>query len=144
LLASYLAATAAGCKRNAPPPSNDTQAPAVVTPTPVKVSPTAPLNPTAPNPTVVRISAFQDGHLQVDGQTLSYDDVYTLLKGLDPDKSLLWYYREASSEPPHPTVQRLVKAINDLGLSISLSTQPDFSDYIGTDKKSHPRVWHPN
>jgi hypothetical protein len=89
--------------------------------------------------TIVRISAFADGKLQVDGAAMTPDEAISVLSGLDAPNSIVWYYREAPKEPPHPSVQRVVQAIAEFGIPVSLSTQPDFSDVVDKDGQVRPR-----
>jgi hypothetical protein len=89
--------------------------------------------------TVVRITAFQDGRLLLDGAAMSAEQLLRALGGMDPTQTTIWYYREAPREPPHPAVAGIVQAIAALGFPVSLSTQADFSDFVGLDKQARPR-----
>lgn len=89
--------------------------------------------------TIVRLSAFVDGTLLVDGSKMTPDEAISVLSALDAPNSIVWYYREAAKERPHPNVQRVVEAIAGFGIPVSLSTQPDFSDVVDKDGTVRPR-----
>jgi hypothetical protein len=122
-----------GCKKR--PPQNSSVASA---PVPSALAAPAP-SVVAIRLTIVRISAFADGNLLVDGAKMTADEAISVLSGLDAPNSIVWYYREAPKEPPHPNVQRVVQAIADFGIPVSLSTQPDFSDVVDKDGQVRPR-----
>jgi hypothetical protein len=90
--------------------------------------------------TIVRLSAFADGSLLVDGSKMTAEEAISVLSGLDAPNSIVWYYREAAKERPHPNVQRVVEAIAEFGIPVSLSTLPDFSDVVEKDGTVRPRT----
>jgi hypothetical protein len=51
----------------------------------------------------------------------------------------VWYYREAGQQEPPPEAMQVIKLIADNALPVSLSSKPDFSDYIGEGGQPHPR-----
>jgi hypothetical protein len=56
-----------------------------------------------------------------------------------PEKGTVWYYREiGKGEPPSQAVE-IVKLVVENRLPISLSSNPDFSDYIDDEGQSCPR-----
>lgn len=125
LLACFAATTLVACKHKQPPPEPAASSAAV--------------NTESESETVVRISARQDGSLMLDGAQMSPEQALKELESMDPGHTVIWYYREAPREPPHPAVAGVVRAIAELGFPVSLSTQADFSDFVGLDKKSRPR-----
>lgn len=126
LLACFVAMMLLACKRK----QASSEAPGAS----AAVAPAEPVSET-----VVRISARQDGTLMLDGAQMTPEQALQNLQAMDPAHTVIWYYREAPREPPHPAVAGVVRAIAELGLPVSLSTQPDFSDFVGLDKKSRPR-----
>ena len=95
--------------------------------------------PEPTSPTIVRISAHHDGTLLLDGAKMADEEILRVLKAMDPEHTIVWYYREGAQQQPHPAVARVVQAIADFAFPVSLSTQPDFSDFVGPDMQPQPR-----
>jgi hypothetical protein len=91
---------------------------------------------TAPRLTV---SVLQSGKILVDGRETPLRELGEQLAQLKAREGVVWYYREASHDEPPPEAMEVVKMVVENQLPITLSSKPDFSDYIGPDGLSHPR-----
>lgn len=82
---------------------------------------------------------MRDGSITADGSPTTIESLAPKLKELAANKGSVYYYRESGKEEPHPNAMKVITAIGENSLPISLSSKPDFSDYIGQDGQSHPR-----
>ena len=87
----------------------------------------------------VKISVLQSGQILIDGTESTIDQVEQRLAQLKSEGGTVWYYREAGQQEPPPEAMQIIKMVVENGLPISLSSKPDFSDYIGEDGQSRPR-----
>lgn len=92
-----------------------------------------------PTSKVLKIAVMRDGSITADGTTTTIDALASKLTDLATKKGVVWYYREAAEGEPHPNATKVIEAIIEHRLAISLSSKPDFSDVIGADGKSYPR-----
>lgn len=88
---------------------------------------------------VVKIIVKADGVILVDGVPTLFDAVDARLAKLGTDGGEVWYYRENPEREPHPNAVRVIELVMKHRLAISMSSKPDFSDYIDDEGKSHPR-----
>ena len=92
-----------------------------------------------PGTLVRRISVLASGEILLDGKTASIAHVKRALEKMKAKTSMVWYYRESGrGEPPEQAIE-LFKLIVENKLPISLSTKPDFSDYVDENGISLPR-----
>jgi len=89
--------------------------------------------------TVMRISVFKDGRISIDGKTLSAEEAEKYIASKENTETMVYYYREAGQEEPHPNAIQIITAVADARLPISLSTKPDFSDFVDENGLSQPR-----
>ena len=89
---------------------------------------------------IIKIGILQSGMMLMNGTEATIDQVEKRLAQLKTEGGSVWYYREADQdgEPP-PEAMQVLNLIIEKQLPISLSTKPDFSDYLGEDGLSHPR-----
>jgi hypothetical protein len=87
----------------------------------------------------LKISVLKDGTILADGEETALPDLDRALTELEQTGGTVWYYREAGQEEPPPQAMEVIKLLADKSLPIMLSSQPDFSDYIGEDGRSLPR-----
>jgi hypothetical protein len=81
----------------------------------------------------VRISVLQSGKILIDGTESTIAEVEQRLAQLKSEGGLVSYYREAGQQEPPPEAMQVIKLVTDNALPITLSSKPDFSDYIGED-----------
>lgn len=97
---------------------------------------------------VIYVSVFNDGSIQINGNSVRLDDFTEKLNDLKPSAKYIFYYREAARGEPTDQQWGLIKEVLDgmmqLRLPISLSSKPDFSDVVDGAGNSHPRHACPN
>lgn len=93
-------------------------------------------SPAAP---VTRLSVLRTGKILLDGKDATISDVRSALETARAKRGSVWYYRESSKGEPPPQAIEVFKLIVESKLPISLSTKPDFSDYVDDDGQSRPR-----
>src|SRR5260370_23491348 len=74
-----------------------------------------------------------------DGQTGELEQLDAALERAKQDHGQVWYYREATGAAP-PTGLAVIQPVVQRKLPISLSTKPDFSDWVDGQGVSHPRA----
>jgi hypothetical protein len=88
---------------------------------------------------VARVSAFSSGKLLLNGKSTDLQSLDAELKRLKAIGGSVWYYREnPQSEPPSQAMEA-IKLVVHHQLPISMSSKPDFSDYIDENGRSVPR-----
>ena len=85
----------------------------------------------------VRIKVFVDGSIVADDQPVSLLQLDQRLSDLAKSQGLVLYHREAADTKAHPNASEVVKLIIKHRLPVSLSSNPDFSDWI--DDRGVPR-----
>jgi hypothetical protein len=93
---------------------------------------------TEKNP-VLRISAFASGRVLLNGNEGTLPDVKEALEKAKSEKAVVWYYREDGKGEPSPQAMEVIKLVIENNLPISMSSKPDFSDYIDDKGQSQPR-----
>jgi hypothetical protein len=88
---------------------------------------------------VLKIAVTTDGHVTADGRVVSIEALTPILCDLEKSKGSVWYYREAAGADPHPNALKVLSAIIDHNLPVSLSTKPDYSDAVDDKGRSVPR-----
>ena len=88
---------------------------------------------------ILKIQVFKTGKVKADGAEIILADLAKKLDNLKEKRGVVRYYREAASEEPPPQATEIVKMIIERKLPISMSSKPDFSDYIDEKGKSRPR-----
>jgi hypothetical protein len=87
----------------------------------------------------LQISLLSSGKILLDGKRASVSKVRKALAKARSEKDAVWYYRESSNgELPSQAIE-IVKLVVENRLPISLSSKPDFSDYIDDEGHSRPR-----
>ena len=93
----------------------------------------------SPEAPVTRISVMASGKILLDGKEATIAEVKRALETTKAKRGAVWYYRESGKgEPPVQAIE-VFKLIVEKKLPISLSTKPDFSDYVDEQGQSLPR-----
>lgn len=93
----------------------------------------------SPETPATRISVLASGKILLDGAETSIAEVKRALEKVKAKRGMVWYYRESGKgEPPVQAIEAF-KLIVESKLPISLSTKPDFSDYVDEKGQSLPR-----
>ena len=79
------------------------------------------------------------GRVTADGRAVSIEALTPILRDLANSKGTVWYYRETAGAEPHPNALKVLSAIVDHNLPVSLSTKPDYSDAVDDKGRSLPR-----
>lgn len=86
----------------------------------------------------VRLSVLTSGKVLLNGRESNFSEVKKALEKTKSEKGVVWYYRENGGEPP-PQAMEIIKLVVEISLPISMSSKPDFSDYIDDKGNSRPR-----
>jgi hypothetical protein len=78
---------------------------------------------------VVRISVLASGKMLLDGNESNVPEVKSTLGKARSERAVVWYYREGGKGEP-PQAMEVIKLVIENKLPISMSSKPDFSDYI--------------
>jgi hypothetical protein len=62
-----------------------------------------------------------------------------LLEKLGQDSGEVWYYRQNAAAPPSQQALEAMKLVVKHSLPVSMSTKPDFSDYVDANGNAQPR-----
>jgi hypothetical protein len=93
---------------------------------------------TEKNP-IVRLSVLATGRVLLEGKESNLSEVRKALGKAKAEKGAVWYYRENGKGEPPPQAMEVIKLVIENNLPISMSSKPDFSDYIDEKGQSHPR-----
>jgi biopolymer transport protein ExbD len=88
---------------------------------------------------VMKVKVFVDGRITAYDKEVNLDDLDKQLSLLKESEDVVWYYREAGNQEPHPNAMQIMELIVKHGIPVTFSSKADFSDYIGPDGVSHPR-----
>ena len=94
---------------------------------------------TAQAPRALKIAALADGTLRADNKQVDLVSLDALLEKLRTEKGVVWYFRQNPTQEPHPRAMEAIKLVVKHGLRVSMSTKPDFSDYVDSSGNSRPR-----
>jgi len=88
---------------------------------------------------VTRISVLSTGKVLLNGKDSNVTEVRRSLESASAKSTAVWYYRESGKGEPPPQAIAVFKIIVENKLPVSLSTKPDFSDYVDEKGLSRPR-----
>jgi hypothetical protein len=89
---------------------------------------------------VVKIKVFRDGTVVLDDRPVTIAELKSTLLSLGTSPgAVVFYYREVSSEQPPESAMLVMRAIVEARLPVRLSTKPDFSDAVTTDRRPDPQ-----
>jgi len=89
--------------------------------------------------TVLKVAIKTDGTVLVDGVACDLRKLDLKLGMLAANKGEVWFYRENMRSEPHPVVNAVMDLITKNAVGFSVSTRPDFGDYIDAEGVVHPR-----
>ena len=87
----------------------------------------------------LKISVLASGAILLDGQPGDLEQLDAALERAKQDHGQVWYYREATGAAP-PAGLAVIQRVVQCKLPISLSSKPDFSDWVDGQGVSHPRA----
>lgn len=88
---------------------------------------------------ILRLAALSNGILIADGSLTTLTALDGILAKLKDEHGLVWYYREDPDKDPAPQAVEALKLVMKYELPVSLSSRPDYSDFIDPDGVSRPR-----
>ena len=88
---------------------------------------------------VARVSALSSGKILLNGHESDLRGIEAEFKRLKEVKGGVWYYRENAQAKPKPQAMAIIQLIIANKLPVSMSTKPDFSDYVDGQGHLHPR-----
>jgi hypothetical protein len=80
-----------------------------------------------------------NGTVLVDGKAATLEELDSALASTKQASGQVWYYREAARGELPPVAKEVIDRLVALKLPISLSSKPDFSDWVDAKGVSHPR-----
>ena len=93
----------------------------------------------ATEPAVAKITVLASGQLLLNGKPSDMNAVDAALSELKTKKGEVWYHRQNPQSEPHPNAMAVIQLVMKHHLPISMSSKPDFSDYVDRDGRSRPR-----
>jgi hypothetical protein len=93
----------------------------------------------------LKISVLASGAILIDGKPADLEQIEAALQSVKQSAKpsdgnpQVWYYREAAGHQAPPQAMAVVQRIVAHKLAISLSSKPDFSDWVDAKGVSHPR-----
>ena len=88
---------------------------------------------------VLRISVLTSGRVMMNGKESNLPEIRNALGRARSEKAVVWYYRENGKGEPPQQATEVIKLVIENNLPISMSSKPDFSDYIDDKGQSLPR-----
>ena len=89
---------------------------------------------------ILKLSVLASGEVLLDGKPIEMSALDRTLQSADKGTTAVWYYREAASKEAPPHAMAVIQLVVKHKLRISISSKPDFSDYVDAKGHSHPRV----
>lgn len=88
----------------------------------------------------IKVKVLSSGDIIInDKETVSFENLKTILVEFKKEQGVVWFYREGFQFQPNEQAMDVFDFIIKNRLRISLSSKPDFSDYIDESGKSLPR-----
>jgi hypothetical protein len=88
----------------------------------------------------MKLSVLATGQVLLDGTPVEMDALDLALAAAKGENKSVWYYREAAGKEPPPQAMAVIQLVVKHKLPISISSKPDFSDYVDAQGVSHPRA----
>jgi len=92
---------------------------------------------------LLKISVLSSGSVLLDGRPVELSALEEALRNAKQNNGSVWYYRETPPANPSAQAMAVLNLVVQHKLPISLSSQPDFSDYVDAQGVSHPRTAAP-
>ena len=90
-------------------------------------------------PPMAKVSVLASGKLLLDGSPADLASIESEFKRLQRENGVVWYYRENAQAEPSSEATAVVQLVIKYNLPISMSSKPDFSDFIDETGRSRPR-----
>lgn len=83
--------------------------------------------------TEMEVAVFRDGSVEIGGEKLELEAAIATIQSASGSDTMVYYYREAPQEEPHPNAMTIIKTVMEAGLSLAFSSEPDFSTIVAPD-----------
>ena len=93
----------------------------------------------AQSPPVARVSVLSSGKLLLNGAPTELPTIEAEFQRIKKSQGAVWYYRENPQTEPPPQAKAIIRLVIEYGLPVSMSSKPDFTDYIDENGRSKPR-----
>src|SRR5262245_41049492 len=90
--------------------------------------------------TLAKVKVTSKGGITLDDKSVSQAELEMALDRLKAVNGAILYYRERPTGEAPEGAMDAFRAILAAGLPVSLSTQPDFSDYVDPDGQTQKRL----
>jgi hypothetical protein len=90
-------------------------------------------------PRIIRISVSNTGRILLDGREVNMCDLRGALEKAQERRETVWFYRQSGGGQPPAEAVEVFQLIVAHQVPVSLSTKPDFSDYLDDRGVSQPR-----
>src|ERR1700738_4400538 len=87
----------------------------------------------------LKVSILSSDDLLLDGQPTDLARLEHALAEAKAVQGMVYYYREMPPADPSPKAMEVLKLVVKYQLPVTLSTKPDFSDYVDAKGVPHPR-----
>lgn len=89
---------------------------------------------------VLKVKVLSSGKILVDNNVpTGMSNLISKLQWIKNNDGVVWYYRENSGHIPNEIADEIFSKILGMKLPLSLSSKPDFSDWIDSNGESHHR-----
>src|SRR5438067_1415075 len=88
---------------------------------------------------VLKVSVHADGTIVADGRPCDLGALDPLLIRIKEQGGQVWYHREAANGEPPPQAMEVIRRVVQFKIPVSMSSKPDFSDYVDGKGVSRPR-----
>jgi len=88
---------------------------------------------------IAKVRAYRNGKITLNGREVTIEEMQNGFSDLKKKNGVVWYFREAAEQEPHPNATLVVKAIIDAKLPVSMSNKEDFSTVVLQDGTIKPR-----
>jgi hypothetical protein len=90
-------------------------------------------------PPIGKVRVYRSGKMTLDGRQVTINEMRKGLSNLKIKNGVVWYFREAGEQEPHPNGPLVIQAIIDNKLPVSMSNKEDFSTVVLQDGTIRPR-----
>ena len=87
----------------------------------------------------LQITILESGGVLLGGIAVKPNELIVALDKAQESNGKVWYYRENPAAEPPPSASQVIQMIIDRKLAITMSTKPDFSDYVDENGNVHSR-----
>lgn len=88
---------------------------------------------------IAKIRVYRNGKISLNGREVTIEEMRNGFSDLKKKNGVVWYFREAAEQEPHPNATLVVKEIIDANLAVSMSNKEDFSTVVLQDGTIKPR-----